>query len=119
MTEPVSISNTTIAYDQYGQQTVSGTVTWSGLAYVGKVSARDREMLNQLAQYWGGRDGVEFKYVATILLPFETPVKETDILTVNNKQWAIVWQGNDTQDTVQLYTKLIVRLKFYEDTQDV
>ena len=122
MQEPITLYSIAITYDMYGQQTVTSGVTWSGLGYVGfvgKSSYRDREMLNQLNQYWGGRDGIEYKYVATILLPFETAVSENYIARINQKDYQIIWVGNDTMNGVQVYTKCYARLKFYGDIKDV
>jgi len=119
MQEPITLYSGAIAYDMYGQQTVTSGVTWSGLGYVGKLSGKDREMLNQLNQYWGGRDGMEYKYLSTILLPFETPIEENYIARIQDKDYQIVWHTNDTMNGVQVYTKCYARLKFYGDIKDV
>jgi hypothetical protein len=118
MTEPISIIEITNYYDIYGQQTTSGMITWSGLGYVGNVSGKDREMLNQLNQYWGGRDGNATTYTSLVLLPFETPIQVTNVIRFSGQDWDIIWHNNDTQDTVQLYTKIIVSKKTYADKRD-
>ena len=119
MTEPVQLITTTIAYDIYGQQSLTTIVTWSGLGYVGRVSGRDRELLNQLNQHWGGRDGIEYNYTATILLPFEVLIEPDTLIHTNGYDYDVIWCNNETQNTVQLYTKLIVRRTFAHDRREI
>jgi hypothetical protein len=117
MTEPVSIIEITNYYDMYGQQTTSGMITWSGLGYVGNVSGKDRELLFG-SGLTTARDGNEFLYTSLVLLPFETPIEETNLIRFNSQDWDIIWHNNDTQDTVQLYTKIIVKKKRYVDKKE-
>ena len=117
MTTPVTLSTQTITYSDYGEQTVSGTLIWNGLGYVGKLSGKDEELL-KTAMYTTARDGIENTFPAIVLLPFSTPINETLIVNTQGHNWRVVWTNTDTQDSVQVYEKAIIVRTVERDGSD-
>lgn len=103
MTTPLTLYSGTLAYNEYGEQTIISGVVWSGLGYFGGLTGADREVLGALE-----RQGVDITYNALVLLPFETPVMYNHIIRNGTYDWRVVWESADTQDSVQVYTKCIV-----------
>lgn len=103
MQSPINIYNVTLGYSQYGEQTTSSGLVYSTSGYIGAITGSDRELLSAFI-----RTGVDTNHYATILLPFDTDVRDTYIMRFNNADWRVVWHTNDTMDAVQIYTKCIV-----------
>lgn len=110
MTESVTLYNPTFTYDAYGQQIVASGVGSTSIAYIGAVSASDKELIG--AMY---RTGMKTSYIATLLLPFDTNVYDTTIIHHNLTDWRILWHTNDTGNAVQTYTKCIIARNVYGD----
>ena len=115
MTTPIILYEISKSYTVYGEPIEASGVIWSGLCYIGDVSARDLDLLRKSDFYTSRNDGVELKYLATILIPFEVQVDSYDKMKVNGVDWEIIWNNNATSNAVQVYTKLIVRDKRYEN----
>lgn len=114
MNTPAVLYNITKTYSMYGEPVETSGVLWSGLVYIGDVSARDVDLLRSTDFYISRNDGREVKYLATILLPYQVDVDTYDKLKVSNKDWEIIWHNRSTSSGVRLYTKTIVRDKYYE-----
>lgn len=108
MQDTVQVLSTSITYNDYGDQTVDTTVSFSGLGYVGSLTGSDRDLFTSLQQYRGERVGNVTSYGALVLLPFGTEISDTDLILANGYEWGVVWHNNDTMDAVQLYTKAII-----------
>lgn len=118
MTTYVELYEESLSYDIYGAQTVSGTLLWSGLGYVGKLSGSDEEIYTTMSQYRTSRVGIENIIPALVLLPFGTDVNESRTVKTQDTNWRIVWTNQDTQDSVQIYTKLIVERSIDRDGRE-
>ena len=114
MTTPAVLYNIVTSYSMYGEPYEASGVLWSGLAYIGDVSARDLDLIRRSDFYVSRDDGREVKYLATVLVPFSVDVNTYDRFRINNTDWEIIWHNNSTSDAVQLYTKTIVRDKYYD-----
>lgn len=114
MNTPVVLYNIVTTYSMYGEPLETSGVLWSGLGYIGNVSARDFDLIRSTDFYRSRDDGREVKYLATILLPFEVSIDTYDKLNMSNKIWEVVWHNRATTSGVRLYTKAIVRDKYYE-----
>ena len=108
MTQEMAIYAISLAYDKYGQQVVTSGLLATVTGYFGAVKGRDKELLSQTLQAYTRRDGVRVSTDALVLLPFETTIENDQIVRVNDKDYHVVWNNTDTQDSVQLYTKAIV-----------
>lgn len=109
MTTPITIYDVTETYSIYGEAVRVSGVVWSGLGYVGKLSARDVDLVTSSDFYRTRDEGVEIKYMATILMPFEVVIEDDYKISANNVIWEIIWNNNATSDPFQLYTKALVR----------
>lgn len=108
MTHPVSIYSVALSYDGYGQQQVTSGLLVSTSAYFGAVKGSDKELLSQTMQSYTRRDGVRVKTDALVLLPYDTTIENDNIIRANNKDWHVVWNSSDTQESVKVYVKAIV-----------
>ena len=113
MTTPAVLYEVTTSYSIYGEPVLASGVLWSGLIYIGKVSARDLDLLRRSDFYVSRNDGREIKYLSTILLPFKVEIEDYNVLKVDNVDWEVIWDSNETSDAVQVYTKVIARNKRY------
>lgn len=109
MTTPITIYDVTETYSIYGEATRTSGVVWSGLGYVGKLSARDVDLVTSSDFYRTREEGVEIKYMATILLPFEVSIDPRYKIATSGTVWDVIWDNNNTSDGVQIYTKALVR----------
>ncbi len=109
MTTPITIYDVTETYSIYGEAVRASGVVWSGLGYLGKLSARDVDLVTSSDFYRTRDEGVEIKYMGTVLIPFEVPLEPDYKIQANNIVWDIIWNNNSTSDPVQLYTKALVR----------
>lgn len=108
MTTQMSIYEISLSYDMYGRQTATSGLRSTVSGYLGAIRGSDRELLNQTMQAYTRRDGVKVKTDALVLLPFETYIENDDVIRANGRDWHVVWNNNNTQDSVQVYTKAIV-----------
>lgn len=102
MTEQVRVCSIDVAYNDYGQQVVTSGLLFTSSGYVGKISGRDRELLERL-----NYTGTETETMVTILLPFANEVHIDEVIHAQNKEWRVIWSNADTQDSVQIYEKAI------------
>ncbi len=114
MNTPAVLYNVELSYSMYGEPLEASGVLWSGLGYIGEVTAKDVDLIRSTDFYRSRNDGREVKYLATVLLPFEVELNTYDKLNMSNKIWEIVWHNRTTSSGVRLYTKLIVRDEYYE-----
>lgn len=114
MNTPAVLYNIIKNYSIYGELVQTSGVLWSGSVYIGDISARDVELLRSTDFYVSRNDGREIKYLATILLPFNVDLQTYNSVKVSNKDWEIIWHNKLTSSGVILYTKTIVRDKYYE-----
>lgn len=114
MTTPVVIYDETTTYSTYGEKIVTSGVVWSGMAYVGRLSAFDRDLLLQSDFYIRRSDGAELRYLATLLVPFEVEIEDNHSVVMSGGTWHVIWTNEDTSNAVQLYTKALIRKISYE-----
>lgn len=114
MTTPAALYAITTSYSMYGEPTEASGVLWSGLAYIGKISARDLDLFRRSDFYISRNDGRESEYLATILVPFNVGLDTYQRFRVNNIDWEVIWHNGSTSDAVQVYSKAIVRDRNYE-----
>lgn len=114
-TTPLSFYTVSLAYDGYGRQVTASSLYITVTGYIGKLSAKDNELVtnNNLGNVV--RQGVKTSSFATVLLPFATNVPQTTVLRYNNVNYRVVWTNEHTQDSVQIYDKLIVARDVIED----
>jgi hypothetical protein len=109
MTTPVILYEPSISYTIYGEPLVSSGVVWSGAAYIGKLSAFDRDLILKSDFYIRRFDGEELKYFATLLTPFYVDLKDTYTVKTADETWEIQWTNESTSDAVQAYSKAIMK----------
>lgn len=114
MTTPATLYNITTSYSIYGEPVETSGVLWSGLAYIGNITARDLDLIRRSDFYISRNDGREVRYLATVLVPFSTALETYDVFRINDIDWEIIWHNKSTSDAVQVYTKTIARDKRYE-----
>ena len=86
MTENIRVCSIDVDNDDYGQQVVTSGLRFACSGYVGKISGRDRELLEQF-----NYTGTETETMVTILLPFGNQVQVDEIIHAQNKEWRVIW----------------------------
>ena len=109
MTTPMTIYDVTETYSMYGEPIRFSGAVWSGLGYIGKLSARDIDLVTSTDFYRSRDDGSEVTYMSTILLPENTLVEDNYRIVVNNTEWQIIWNNIQTSSAVRFYTKIVAR----------
>lgn len=105
-TTPVSVYETSIQYDRYGQEIITSGFRFSTSGYTGKISGRDRELLEALKLL-----GSETETNILVLIPIDNPLRITDTIVVYGTNYRVIWHNDHTQDSVQLYQKAICARK--------
>lgn len=108
MTETLFLYNVNIAYDEFGRQVTTSGLLATVSGYFGGLSGSDQELLSNSILGITQRNGVRVKTSALALMPFETTITNQNIIRKAGEDWHVVWNNNDTQDSVQVYTKAIV-----------
>jgi len=112
MTSIVTLFTPQIAYDTYGQQTITSGNVIQVSGYVGALSGKDREFINSISL-----KGTETTHIATLLVPFSTVIDESYNVVVDNHRYNVLWTNNETSNAVQVYTKAIIsRIHNGDDT---
>lgn len=114
MVTPAVLYNIVNTYSIYGEPVQSSGVLWSGLAYIGDVSAKDVDLFRSTDFYISRTDGREVKYLATVLMPYNVQVDTYNKVKILDKEWEVVWHNRAVTQGVRVYTKVIVRDKYYE-----
>jgi hypothetical protein len=112
--EDVEIYRSVITQDKYAAQTETLTLIGTYKAYIGKVSGKDKELLDSVqlksvaANANIGSQGTLNVTFAIVLLPHDTPLDFNYVIRHNNINWRVVWINTYTGDSVQVYEKAII-----------
>lgn len=115
MTETINVCSLTYDHDGNGQQVVSSGLLFTVSGYIGKISGKDQEMLENLQLV-----GTSTETFVTILLPFGNQIDTSNVIHAQNLEWRVIWSNKDTQDSVQIYEKAIcARYRITEEKRKV
>jgi len=109
MTTPVVLYSRTLSYSIYGEPLVVSGVVWSGGAYIGKLSAYDKDLILKSDFYIRRFDGEELRYFATLLVPFSVALDDSYQIVNGAEVWNVLWTNESTSDAVQVYSKAILK----------
>ena len=105
MTEDVNVCSISLAYSDTGREIVTSGLLFTASGYVGRISGKDQELLREL-----GLTGMLTDTFVTVLLPFGNQIAVDNVIHTQGKEFQVIWSNADTQDSVQIYEKAIVRL---------
>lgn len=112
--ETITISRSVVTRDRYAQETETLVPIGTYNAYIGKVSGKDKELLDSVqlksiaANANIGSQGTLNVAFAIVLLPHGTEIDYDYVIQHNGIEWRVVWINGFTGDSVQVYEKAII-----------